>query len=266
MLIKFLKYLNKYFLFGLLSIIKNYFNKIISLFFLKKYNYFFETRYLKNKLCNNELNILCDKYQCDKGFLDINNRILHKNFNPHTYADFYDRIFYYRKNFVNKVFEFGIGSNNLNIPANMGKKFIPGASLRVWRDYFPNAFIYGADIDKNVLFSEERIKTFYIDQLNIKLFGILFKEVDEDEFDIIIDDGLHSFEAITNTFEGSYGKLNKNGIYIIEDVDLCILKNLSIFFLKKNINFEIVSFHSNLINLLKDSNLIIIYKKFNLTR
>ena len=45
----------------------------------------------------------------------------------------------------------------------MGK---PGASLRVWRDYFPNAIIYGADIDKDILFAEERIKTFYIDQLD----------------------------------------------------------------------------------------------------
>ena len=43
----------------------------------------------------------------------------------------------------------------------------PGASLRVWRDYFYNAEIYGADIDKTN-FSEKRIKTFFVDQLDKK--------------------------------------------------------------------------------------------------
>ena len=37
----------------------------------------------------------------------------------------------------------------------------PGASLRAWRDYFENALIYGADIDKNILFKENRINTFF---------------------------------------------------------------------------------------------------------
>ena len=40
----------------------------------------------------------------------------------------------------------------------------PGASLRVWRDFFPNAKIYGGDIDKETLFIEDRISTYYVDQ------------------------------------------------------------------------------------------------------
>jgi hypothetical protein len=39
----------------------------------------------------------------------------------------------------------------------------PGASLYVWRDFFPNAYIFGADIDKEVLFNDKRITTGYID-------------------------------------------------------------------------------------------------------
>ena len=42
----------------------------------------------------------------------------------------------------------------------------PGASLRVFRDYFLNAKIYGADIDKNILFTSDRIFTYYVDQLD----------------------------------------------------------------------------------------------------
>lgn len=37
-------------------------------------------------------------------------------------------------------------------------------------------------------------------------------------FDIIIDDGLHTTDANVNLFLNSFNKLKKNGIYIIEDV------------------------------------------------
>ena len=39
----------------------------------------------------------------------------------------------------------------------MGSEGVPLASLRAWRDYFKNANIYGADIDKGILKDEERI-------------------------------------------------------------------------------------------------------------
>ena len=92
----------------------------------------------------------------------------------------------------------------------------------------------------------------------------MWEQVNENEFDIIIDDGLHTLEAGINTFEKSFKKINKDGIYIIEDVDLCILKNLSNFFINTNINYEIISFSSNVMKLLKDSNLFIIKKNNNL--
>src|SRR3546814_2496627 len=46
----------------------------------------------------------------------------------------------------------------------MGVHGKPGASLRVWRDYFPKAEIVGFDIDENILFQEDRIRTFACDQ------------------------------------------------------------------------------------------------------
>ena len=62
------------------------------------------------------------------------------------------------------MIECGIGTNNPNIPSSMGIKGKPGASLRMWRDFFPNATVIGVDIDKNILFSETRIQTFQCDQ------------------------------------------------------------------------------------------------------
>ena len=40
----------------------------------------------------------------------------------------------------------------------------------------------------------------------------------QDNFDIIIEDGLHKFHANVCFFENSIHKLNPNGFYIIEDV------------------------------------------------
>jgi hypothetical protein len=71
-----------------------------------------------------------------------------------------------RRQHIKKFFECGLGTNNPNLLSSMGSMGKPGASLRVWRDYFLNAIIYGADIDKDILFAEEKIKTFYIDQLD----------------------------------------------------------------------------------------------------
>ena len=103
----------------------------------------------------------------------------------------------------------------------------PGASLRVWRDYFTNSLIYGADIDKNILFEEDRIKTFYVDQLNEFSIKEMWSNINKSNFDIILDDGLHTFEAGITLFLNSFDKLRKNGIYIIEDVDFMYIKKLA---------------------------------------
>jgi hypothetical protein len=39
-----------------------------------------------------------------------------------------------------------------------------------------------------------------------------------DNFDIIVEDGLHTFKANVCFFENSIHKLNHNGYYIIEDI------------------------------------------------
>ena len=38
-----------------------------------------------------------------------------------------------------RVFELGLGTNNPEIPSSMGIDGRPGASLRAWRGYLPNA-------------------------------------------------------------------------------------------------------------------------------
>jgi hypothetical protein len=112
----------------------------------------------------------------------------------------------------------------------MGSKGKPGASLRVWRDYFPNALVYGADIDETVLFQEERIQTLSVDQLNPDSIREMWRRAGVGDFDLMVDDGLHTFEAGRTLFLNSNNKLARNGIYVIEDVHLLDLLEYKKFF------------------------------------
>ena len=127
----------------------------------------------------------------------------------------------------------------------------------MWKDYFKNAYIFGADIDKKILFNEERISTFYVNQLEKDSIISMWNKVDKKNFDIIIDDGLHTLDAAVTLFENSFFQLKKNGIYIIEDVHFLYLNNL----VKK-----LIRFNPQVITLAhregkKDNNLVVFRKR-----
>ena len=101
----------------------------------------------------------------------------------------------------------------------MGVFGAPGASLRGWRRLFRHAYIYGADIDRRILFEEDRITTFYCDQLDRTSVLELWSHPElRNGVDIVIEDGLHTFEANISFLEGSLSHLNPGGIYICEDI------------------------------------------------
>lgn len=137
----------------------------------------------------------------------------------HNYTPFYYNIFNIMREKQLRVFELGLGTNNVDIPCNMGKDGRPGASLYGWAEFFPNSEIYGADIDKRVLFDTDRINTFYCDQTNVQVINEMWNEPKlKDNFDIIIDDGLHTFDANVCFFDNSIHKLKPNGYFIVEDI------------------------------------------------
>ena len=100
--------------------------------------------------------------------------------------------------------------------SNNGYK--PGASLRMWRDYFPAAEIVGLDIDSDILFTEDRIKTFQCDQTDAASIAAVKNKISDIKFDVIIDDGLHRPHAAFCFFDNMIDRLADGGIYIIEDV------------------------------------------------
>ena len=139
----------------------------------------------------------------------------------HSYSSEYYRLFEPIKNSVNTLVEIGIGNKPLMDPI-VGSNYIPGASLRSWSDFFPNAKIIGLDIDTSVFFETDKIKCFYMDQSSIECITSTINNIKHlyNNIDIIIDDGSHIIEHMTLSYKILKNYLNSGGIYIIEDIKL----------------------------------------------
>jgi hypothetical protein len=201
-----------------------------------------------------QLNILLARSEYSLNYIDIekfnndetNNlaEILNKNksdkANNHNYHILYSYILgkHFNKNDNLNVLEIGLGTNNPTLVSSMGAEGRPGASLYSWKEYLPNSQIFGADIDKDILFNEDRIKTDYVDQLNLKTFDDMQNNFGNNMYDLIIDDGLHSIGANLNTLIYAMSHIKDNGWIVIEDIH--IISNWSIinFILSKNSNFK----------------------------
>lgn len=95
-------------------------------------------------------------------------------------------------------------------------------SIKMWEEFFPNAVIYGIDIDPDCInFTGGRKKIFIGDQSDEKL---LQKVLDDagGYFDIIIDDGSHRVYHQLKSFDFLFPNLSSHGIYVIEDTGACV--------------------------------------------
>lgn len=155
----------------------------------------------------------------------------------HNYTTFYRFIFNEIREKNLNVFELGLGTNDLRIPSNMSGMGVPCGSLRGWREYFSNSNIFGADVDDKILIQEERIKTFYCDQTNSSCISNMWNTIGK-EFDIIIEDGLHTFEANKTFFENSIAFLKPGGFFIVEDIDYRYHSHFSKFIEENHRNFN----------------------------
>lgn len=123
----------------------------------------------------------------------------------HHYTDVYFELFKDRRDTVKKVLEIGVAE---------------GASLRMFRDFFPNATIYGAEVDQarvDKLQGLDRIEVFQCDQSIGNNLRLVIGTSGFD-LDLVIDDGSHKpsdqlFSCLT-----IMQWLKKDCIYIIEDV------------------------------------------------
>lgn len=210
-----------------------------------------------NKHPNNVLSQYSEKFGSDKGATtkDFRGPL---PWNYHNYTDFYALMFDHCRMSIKNVFELGIGTNNEDVPSSMTSAGKPGASLRMWREYFPNAYIIGADIDSRILFEEERISTYEVDQRSPESISNMWKLIDK-TFDVLVDDGLHEYSANINFYENSFHKVNKGGVYIIEDVSHSDISRYEDYFSKASANYMSVVLHRP--NLPIYSNCLIVIRK-----
>ena len=128
--------------------------------------------------------------------------------NAHWYAQHYQTHFYPLRKKQLKILEIGVGGDT-----NPKKG---GASLRMWKKYFPNSEIYSVDIYDKSAIQESRIKIFHGSQADEKLL----KQINDEAgpFDIIIDDGSHINEHVLTSFKFLFPLLKDGGIYAAEDI------------------------------------------------
>lgn len=141
------------------------------------------------------LDELAVKHQSDKALL-LPGR------NGHGYASHYDFFFSRLRDKPIRLLEIGVDK---------------GPSLRMWREYFPNAEIFGVDINPECLSVTGDWTVVIGDQSN-PLFWLEFVKNNGTWWDIIIDDGGHYANMILTSFEFMWGNLHPGGLYCIEDV------------------------------------------------
>lgn len=135
----------------------------------------------------------------------------------HGFSEIYDDYLVAKRDETAKVLEIGIDR---------------GGSLRMWRDYFPNAFIHGIDVQTWQFFEEDRIKTHFANQSSkTELEHVISKT--GTNIDLIVDDGSHDVIYQQISFGVLFKHLKKGGIYIIEDLHTSFLDEWL-----KNHNFD----------------------------
>lgn len=167
----------------------------------------------------------------------------------HNYTLVYNELLHSIKSDALNIFELGIGTIN------------SGASLRGWKEYFDKANVYGADILHEALFIEHRIQTFQCDQLSKKSIDALWDNFKKVQFDFIIEDGLHTYDANISFFENSFHKLKKGCYYIIEDVLVSEIDRYEQYFKNCKLTFneyQILNLHNPGNNM---DNVLVIIKK-----
>jgi hypothetical protein len=148
---------------------------------------------------------LANWYQSDKGSTF---------FHRHEFSKIYNSIFYESRDKIRSILEIGVFN---------------GASIRMWREYFPNAIIYGFDNDISKIDTVndlQNVHTFLVDQSDRKSLLDGIERTGCDQFDIIIDDGSHMMNHQQITFGTLFPYLKSNGQFIIEDLHTSLNKNI----------------------------------------
>jgi ubiquinone/menaquinone biosynthesis C-methylase UbiE len=119
------------------------------------------------------------------------------------FLDIYEKHFQYLRDKPLKFLEIGVAY---------------GGSVRMWKEYFPRAEIYGIDISPECRqYAEDRIHI-HIGSQNDAEFIKNFLSTVGGNFDIIIDDGGHMMNQQMTSLKLLFNQVKPGGHYVIEDL------------------------------------------------
>lgn len=145
-----------------------------------------------------ELNCLGIKYKTDKASIMVEKDAFRLS---HDYLRHYDKAIGRGKENVSSLCELGCGQ---------------GASLKMWKEYFPQAVVIGVDINPAAKrFEEERIEIVIGNAASLDTIAALGENYEK--FSVIIDDASHAWGDMRVSFENLWDYLASGGLYIIED-------------------------------------------------
>ncbi len=125
------------------------------------------------------------------------------------YTRQYERFFRAYRDRPVRILEIGIGGFQ---EADRG-----GASLEMWKRYFPRALVFGIDIEDKRFLETQRLRTFRGNQADPEFLSKVLEETGE--LDIVIDDGSHFCSDQIKSFEFLFPRLAAEGLYVIEDME-----------------------------------------------
>jgi trans-aconitate methyltransferase len=133
----------------------------------------------------------------------------------HYLSRCYDTFFAKYQNRSINVLEIGVAS---------------GGSLILWKDYFPNAQIFGVDVGNDDRFNNCLNNVKDIPNITVRKSDAYTQELVDQlpNLDIIIDDGPHTLDSHYKLFDLYMPKLNPGGMLIIEDIEMIEWTNLYI--------------------------------------
>jgi hypothetical protein len=126
----------------------------------------------------------------------------------HRYTPHYQRHFSHLRDREMLVLELGIGG--------YAREQQGGASLKMWKWFFPRAQVVGVDIQDKSFVNEPRIRAFEGSQVDRKLMRRIVHRFGNPT--IVIDDGSHRPPHVIKSFQILFPMLADGGLYVIEDI------------------------------------------------
>lgn len=178
----------------------------------------------------------------------------------HTYGGFYDHLWHKKRTTVTTVFELAMGQRSGTTTA--GNTVSPlEAALRSWKEYFPQATIYGAAENPEQLFYDQGIKCYQISPQSKEAFLILWSYIPDVRFDLAFLPFQRTLAETRDILLYVLPRVKKGGYCIIEQVpdeleETCSLYQEELRYQVQYIQFVSLPGHANSV----DNNLLLIIR------